>query len=500
MGITMRMFFFPSIILICCSCRSTPFKHASSGNAAALAKILGRRPSLVSVRDERGKALLHVCANSGIAELLFARGAEVNVTDNEGNTPLHDVLKASVAKVLLQHEPRINARNQRGSTALHTAAKRDGLQIMKLLIKNRADVNAKDANGWTALHTAAKRNNLQMMKLLIKNRADVNAKDANGWAPLHVAALVWTAKGWVDCLLQMQSTFFMFLQEKGEIGHLNYLKEEVKKQGQMIEKGQMISLGCPHTFEKKVGDAARAAQLLIDARAKVNIKDDQGCTPLHIAALRWVPDISRSSSGLTSSGTFASVLIANGADIKAKDKHGDTPLFFAETPATAKMLVKAGARINARNERGETPLLASFFNGRPNVTRFLLEAGANVNVTDKDGWTLLHYVVSSPFPSTYLAVKLTEAAREYRLFWAHSIGIGRGISISDESRRKTAKILVEAGAAINKKNLDGNTPLDQILGIRAQRPILIRAQDIISFLRKHGAKTSAELAKEKKQD
>ena len=81
-----------------------------------------------------------------------------------------------------------------------------------------------------------------------------------------------------------------------------------------------------------------------------------------------------------------------GADPKAQDENGLTPLHLAavgnENPAVIAALLEAGADLKARNKDGMTPLhLAAWFNGNPAVIAALLEAGADPKARDEFGNT-----------------------------------------------------------------------------------------------------------------
>src|SRR5208337_1198357 len=70
-----------------------------------------------------------------------------------------------------------------------------------------------------------------------------------------------------------------------------------------------------------------------------------------------------------------------GADIKARETDGRTPLLLAaednQNPEVIIVLLQAGADVNARDKDGQTPLMyAARKNQNPEVITALLKAGA----------------------------------------------------------------------------------------------------------------------------
>ena len=141
-------------------------------------------------------------------------------------------------------------------------------------------------------------------------------------------------------------------------------------------------------------------RFLVAEGADIHAKDNYGSTPLHAAVRRTEFGRSGSLEPLT-----AQFLVSKGADIHAKDDVvGWTPLHAAvlESPrswrvsastiGTVKFLLSAGADVNVKSNAGLTPLhLAAYANGNSLVAVFLLSEGADVNAKDEHGRTPLHW-------------------------------------------------------------------------------------------------------------
>ncbi|MDX2304199.1 MAG: ankyrin repeat domain-containing protein [Microscillaceae bacterium] len=72
------------------------------------------------------------------------------------------------------------------------------------------------------------------------------------------------------------------------------------------------------------------------------------------------------------------LLIEKGADVKAKDYQGNTPLHFVKTIPIAEVLLKYGANINIPNEEGITPLNKALRERRIEIAKTLVLKGADI--------------------------------------------------------------------------------------------------------------------------
>lgn len=136
--------------------------------------------------------------------------------------------------------------------------------------------------------------------------------------------------------------------------------------------------------------------VLVKARAKVNVHDRFGDTPIMLAALRgslpivkllreagaeinhpgWTP---LQYAALNGHNAVIEYLISTGADLALSAPNGATPLMLAvhgKKPDTVKLLVSYGFDVNARNEKGETALAWAKRDRREDIEVILRQAGA----------------------------------------------------------------------------------------------------------------------------
>ncbi|CAG0902692.1 unnamed protein product [Cyprideis torosa] len=148
------------------------------------------------------------------------------------------------------------------------------------------------------------------------------------------------------------------------------------------------------------------ARLLLEYKAKVDVKDRNGCTPLLLATLNGRHSV-------------VEVLLAHGADPNITNKEETSPLHQAKLAETAELLIRKGAVVNAKDKHGKTPLFVATGSGHHSVVEVLLAKGADLNIANHFGTSPLHQARS----------------------------------------KETAELLIRNGAVVNAKDEDGETPL-----------------------------------------
>lgn len=244
----------------------------------------------------------------------------------------HDL--AGVKQMLATDPALAKSADAAGSTALMHASASGTVTIMQALVEAGAEVNAKNARAATALHWAV--SDEAKVKLLLLNGAAANAKTVEGRTPLYAAASMPAGAASVRHLLEANA-----------------------------DVNAATLVGATALFPA-VNASAEITKLLLDKGADANRATLSGVTPIMF----------------TRDAAVVQLLVAHGADVKARSKVGETALMDAAARgdlAAAKVLLERGADVNAVDHRGYTALIfAAHFDGDAvELVRLLLSRGAD---------------------------------------------------------------------------------------------------------------------------
>ena len=351
------------------------FELAAEGKLEELKPLLAAGHHQRRAKNERGKTLLHVAAESGqkdVAQhLLELARSSVDVQDNDGNTALHlavlnnhvevaDLLLASGASAVIPNHRKVLPFH----VALHGGSQ--STNMIKAFCKYDIDHLARGFRNYTSLHVIAARNNLTALQLLyeaaVSNQLDIKrilqlqAVDRDGLTPIHLAA----RKGSYDVLnfiiskaiehgLKPQNVFRYLSEKESTPLHFAVESNSLEIVRILLEYGASpiaisgkqstpVHLACSQNKLNMVEEMVEQCGNEI-----LNCKNDQGQTPLH------------SSSSLMGGKQLISFLLSKGSPLDVQDANGHTPLQVAVrygNIASMEQLLASGSSPLIKDTRG----------------------------------------------------------------------------------------------------------------------------------------------------
>ena len=447
----------------------------SEENCTRVVQMLIDRGACIERTDEKGRTLVQLASIAGelaIVQVLIKAGAGVRVTDDNGNTCLMHAAEngrtETVRYLVGLPEVDVNHRNNYGCTALERALecvllRRRETDAVHVLIDAGADVTVKSAQKVSLLHVATMAGDLAPLKKLIEAGARVRDTDDEGQTCLMLAA---------------------------EVGHIEIVRYLVGLPEVDVNHRDLKNQTALNSAVKRVH--VDVAQVLIDAGAEVDTKDDLGRSLLH-----WASSSSDQEMHTLEQQTLMSVAYFRSPgsvrkleqtsfefppdvemmamlDKKYTIPHDKKYLRQDTSPPPSrrihchvitpvarlnmvKMLVKAGAGVRATDSEGYTCLMLAASCGHTEIVRYLVGLpDVDVNHRDINNKTALHCALDQNVPAGVVRVLIdagTDIDAKDNLGCSHLHLAGLLGQLSN------VKMLVEAGAGVRGTDKKGYTCL-----------------------------------------
>lgn len=488
-------------------------KYASIGDKKSLEKLAKMSTRLLSAKDSQGLSPLH-CAiihhQRQAVQLLLGRGVSVNILTKDFDSPLHLACRYGCSGSLLnlilcQPKLDVNIENKNGFRPLHEAILIANTELVIVLMNRGASIDAETKMHDTALSLAIAKGPSCTSILELLHRKDVmdkvsNSKEAVVPSSLFITSVISNtfqipSRSPQSLLntpqesesLSRELDLLIISNRLDTVGNLggngSFLRRPASYRQflliQQSKSAQTCSPNSPINSPMNYSKSSRSGTLGSGLIANTFIHSNnnlEGCDEVLGRFPKTLPDSNSSQNNdiITSTVTSAMreeireiawLIAEQGIRLDYANKFGCTALHIAaylgdENLTT--LLLSQKADICTCIEDGRNALHVACSEGHHQIVQLLLKINPNLVTTrSAEDATALHYSCSNVnisvlntvlacFRTTSLMSQIdaTTAIGDTALHWASYFGLDNHVSR-----------LVEVGADIYMKDINGNTPL-----------------------------------------
>jgi len=406
------------------------------------------------------------------------RNLDVDERGPDGSTPLQwAVYDQDVEKVrtLIRAGADVNAANNYGANAMQLAAEVGHVELLDMLLDAGADVDSPNPEGQTTLMLVARTGNLDAARLLVRKGATIDTRESWG----QQTALMWASARRHPAMMEL------LIREGADVNAISAVRDYNSHVTAEGRAKRLDSGGLTPLMYSVRENCLACVEVLLDEDVDLDLTDPDGVSPLLLSILNANWDIAKR-------------LIEAGADVNQWDMFGQSPLIavagnrndpglkvdgmISQTDGitVVKMLLDEGANPNmqlfyrpakARGgplSRGTTPLIRAASNGDVELMKMLLEFGAQADLSQADLQTPVSALAGARGNRGRLLEGLElllEAGVDVNVMSVphhlqRAFG-GTPLHYAVKARNTNmVEALVNAGADINAKDVDGLTALD----------------------------------------
>ncbi len=472
-----------------------------------ISMLFDEKGSSAIARNNDGVTPLHAAiavGNKAVIQKVLEIDNNINAVDNAGNTPFFmAVARGFEFLSWFIDNMNVYTKDEKGNSILHLAIQRNSdPDLIKLLLVKGIPLNQKNINGDTPFILAVRNNNTEISTLLLEAGADLFIENKNKQNPMSIALTQpWNAEGsWVSSekfinardfagntplhwavnydrmdVAQQILALGTNINQMNNYGrtplHSAILKENRDMITLLIEKGANTNArdyaGNTVYHYMVTNDSVALVDLFKPYNIDLNTANIYGKTPLHEAIIRNSVDMTK-------------MLLENQASVHAKDNFGRTPVHFAATSgnlAILQLLKIAEAPFSQRDNEGQTPLHNGVASNQQAVTTYLVCNDADIYAANSLGETPISNVLKSNditewFVDSIIVNKPDNKGR----YPIH-------IATIEKASPDTVRTLIEKGAKINLKDMEGKTPLSyamELESLEVAQILIANGADIFS--------------------
>ncbi|XP_063777272.1 serine/threonine-protein phosphatase 6 regulatory ankyrin repeat subunit B-like isoform X2 [Pseudophryne corroboree] len=423
---------------------------------------------LLHMPNKSGAVCLHAAARRGhtsVVKALLQKGAHVDARTKEDYTALHiavESCKPHVVQILLGFGAQVQPKGGKAQeTPLHIAAQiKDGEKVAEILLKSGADVNMERANGETALHVAAQYGNIKMVTALINEGGEVTWQSKARENALHTAVR--------HCHLPIVEHILNYLaNEKSETDAIACVNQPNQEGETPLHLAAAITGDMVH----RKGEDVRIVRLLMEHDADISCSTAQaGETPLHYCARMGNEDVLLEMIEYIGPNQRQQIL-------NKQAKNGWSPLLVAADKGhtgIVNLLLQNHVRVDVFDEHGKAALHLACQNGHDKMADLLLRHKAFVNTKTKLGLTPLHLCAQNGFN------RLVKLLVEIHLASIEAMSLNKRTPLHLAAlggQLDVCNTLLTLKADVNATDIEGQTPLH----IAAQN----NHSDVVKLFLKH---------------
>ncbi|XP_064395314.1 alpha-latrocrustotoxin-Lt1a-like isoform X2 [Halichondria panicea] len=275
---------------------------------------------------------------------------------------------STIRKLLLffhKNKPFVNFPDpESGNTALHLASRHGHIDVALLLLESGATVHCQNSLGCTPFFLATEGLHRNLSNLLIEWGTDVHFKNK-----VSKTAMDLIRNADLEKSLRKKYTEHRELVVKVGAGDMEFVEKRISDH--VTKKDPLASLRSRcvrgNTLLHIVSSlgSQTALEMLLTEHVDPSIVNESGATPLHRAR----------------AAALVKPLLTYGANVNARDLHGNTPLHMMCQDSNAAEcvahMVTSGALLDIENDKGLLAIQCAAAHGLSSIIQVLLDADAN---------------------------------------------------------------------------------------------------------------------------